>query len=67
MKDKDVNYFIPNLFPEYFSETVQTVVNKKQREQREFKKSKNFGFELCSSAVFCGPFGIPLIKKYTKE
>lgn len=31
------------------------------------KKNKNLGMEFCSSAFFCGQYGIPLIKKYTED
>ncbi len=56
-----------SLFPDLYSESTHTIVKKKRKEQWTFKKSKNFGFEFCSSAFFCGQYGIPLIKKYTKD
>ena len=66
MKDKIINN-TPSLFPDFYSETSLSVVDNKQKEQWAFKKSKNFGLEYCSSAIFCGQYGIPLIMKYTEN
>lgn len=66
MKDKNIDY-TPSLFPDLYSETSLPVVDNKQKERWAFKKSRNLGMEFCSSAFFCGHYGIPLIKKYTEE
>jgi hypothetical protein len=66
MKDKNIDY-TPSLFPDLYSGTSLPVVDNKQKEQWAFKKSQNFGMEFCSSALFCGQYGIPLIRKYTED
>ena len=66
MKDKVFDN-TPSLFPELYSERPYLVDKEKRKEQRKFMNSKNFGLEYCSSALFCGHYGIPLIKKYTDD
>ncbi len=36
-----------------------------KREQNMFRKSACFGLEYCKDALFCGQYGIPLLKSYT--
>lgn len=56
--------FSKSLFPELEEE----VLKKAKRESKEkwlAQKSINFGLEYCSDAIFCGKYGIPLLKSYT--
>ena len=62
-------YVTQSLFPDSLFETAtsDTKQRRRKKEQALLKKNRNFGLENCSSAVFCGQYGIPLIKTYTGE
>lgn len=54
----------PSLFPDFPSNRRTDKEKQKAKKRWEELKGKNFGLEYCANAMFCGKYGIPLIKAY---
>ena len=59
----DKKDFSKSLFPELDEEALKKA-QKESRRKWLAQKSVNFGLEYCSTAMFCGKYGIPLLKPY---
>lgn len=60
-------YDSPCLFPDMDLDSSLSTAKQKQRNRWELKKNRNLWIEFCSTATFCGKYGIPLIRKYTDD
>lgn len=58
------NMYTPSLFPDINWETQTDIAQKKTKEQWQFKKSRNMGFEYCTDAFRCGKYGVAKLSKY---